>query len=88
MDRPSDDLKVSQDKTTYTTINTKTGKTKINKVPVIKESKKLDNIIDGIVTSDIAADGVLATPATMALGGLSNQFNKYFLNKKRVCRLT
>ena len=77
MDRPSDDLKVSQDKTTYTTINTKTGKTKINKVPFIKESKKLDNTINGIITSDTAAEGILGTPATMALGSLDSQFNKF-----------
>ena len=54
MDRPSDDLTINYGKTTYTTINTETGKTKTNKVPVIKESKKLDNIVNRIVDSEAA----------------------------------
>ena len=57
MDRPSADLTIETTRNGYTTINTKTGKTKLHKGKTdILESKKLDKTINGIVDSETIID--------------------------------
>jgi len=56
MDRPTKDLAIESTRNSSTTINIKTGKTKFNKTPIIKESKKLDKTINNIVDAETIID--------------------------------
>jgi len=56
MDRPTIDLAIESTGNSFTTINTKTGKTTFHKAKVVKESKKLDRAINGIVDAETIID--------------------------------